>query len=130
MLPRKNRVCSIDFKQKVALSIDKYLLSLKEANIKFNISTDLTIIKRERDSNNVVRNFKASVADQNGQPIFPVSISWGRNCIYHLLLYLFIQEIISYEMTERSAFNLKNAFKKLPKGIDRISHSVYAGNIK
>lgn len=31
---------------------------------------------------------------------------------------------------ERSAFNLKNAFKKLPKGIDRISHSVYAGNIK
>lgn len=52
LLPRKNRVYSIDFKQKVLLSIDKDLLSLSEARLKFNIPTDSTIIKWKRDFTN------------------------------------------------------------------------------
>ena len=52
LLPRKNRVYSIDFKQKVLRSIDKDLLSLREARLKFNIPTDSTIIKWQRDFTN------------------------------------------------------------------------------
>lgn len=49
LLPRKNRVYSIDFKQKVLLSIDKDLLSLREARLKFNIPSDSIIIRWKRD---------------------------------------------------------------------------------
>jgi transposase len=49
LLPRKNRVYSIDFKQKVLLSIDRDSLALREACLKFNIPTDSTIIKWKRD---------------------------------------------------------------------------------
>ncbi|MEZ7507365.1 helix-turn-helix domain-containing protein [Flavobacterium sp. Arc2] len=49
LLPRRNRVYSIDFKQKVLLSIDRDSLSLREARLKFNIPTDSTIIKWKRD---------------------------------------------------------------------------------
>ncbi len=49
LLPRKNQVYSIDFKIKVLRSIDKDLLSLREARLKFNIPTDSTIIKWQRD---------------------------------------------------------------------------------
>lgn len=52
LLPRKNRVYSIDFKQKVLRSIEKDLLSLREARLKFNIPTDSTIIKWQRDFTN------------------------------------------------------------------------------
>jgi transposase len=49
LLPRKKRVYSIDFKQKVLLSIDKDLLSLREARLKFNIPSDSIIIRWKRD---------------------------------------------------------------------------------
>jgi transposase len=49
LLPRKNRVYSIDFKQKVLLSIDKDLLSLRETRLKFNIPSDSIIVKWKRD---------------------------------------------------------------------------------
>jgi len=49
LLPRSNRVYSIDFKQKVLLSIDRDSLSLREARLKFNIPTDSTIIKWKGD---------------------------------------------------------------------------------
>jgi transposase len=52
LLSRKNRVYSIAFKQKVILSIDKDLLSLREARLKFNIPTDSTIIRWQRDFTN------------------------------------------------------------------------------
>ncbi|HEX9152042.1 MAG TPA: transposase [Flavobacterium sp.] len=49
LLPRKNQAYSIDFKQKVLLSIDTDLLSLREARLKFNIPSDSIIIKWKRD---------------------------------------------------------------------------------
>jgi len=49
LFPRKNCIYSIDFKQNVLLSIENDLLSLREACLKFNIPTDSTIIKWQRD---------------------------------------------------------------------------------
>jgi transposase len=49
LFPLKNCIYSIDFKQKVLLSIDNEFLSLIEACLKFNIPTDSTIIKWQRD---------------------------------------------------------------------------------
>jgi len=49
LLPRKSHVYSIDFKQQVLISIDKESLSLREARLKFNIPTDSTIIKWQKD---------------------------------------------------------------------------------
>jgi len=52
LLPRKNHFYSIDFKLNVLRSIDKDLLSLREARLRFNIPTDSTIIKWKRDFTN------------------------------------------------------------------------------
>ena len=49
LFPRKNCIYSIDFKQNVLLSIENDLLSLREACLKFNIPTDSTVIKWQRD---------------------------------------------------------------------------------
>lgn len=49
LLPRKNRVYSIDFKLHVLKSIYKDSLSLKEARLKFNLSSDSIIIRWRRD---------------------------------------------------------------------------------
>jgi transposase len=49
LFPRKNCIYNIDFKQNVLLSIENDLLSLREACLKFNIPTDSTIIKWQRD---------------------------------------------------------------------------------
>jgi transposase len=49
LLPRKNRVYSFDFKQQVLKSIDKNMLSLREARLKFNLSSDSVIIKWKKD---------------------------------------------------------------------------------
>ena len=49
LLPRKNRVYSFDFKQLVLKSIDKDMLSLREARLKFNLSSDSIIIRWKKD---------------------------------------------------------------------------------
>lgn len=52
LLPRKNQAYSIDLKIKILRSIDKNLLSLKEACLKFNIPSGSTIIKWQKDFTN------------------------------------------------------------------------------
>jgi len=52
LLPRKNRVYSIDFKLQVLKSINKDSLSLREARLKFNIPSDSIIIRWRRDFTN------------------------------------------------------------------------------
>jgi transposase len=49
LLPRKNRVYPIDFKQQVLKSIDKDSLSLREARLKFNIPSDSIIVRWQKD---------------------------------------------------------------------------------
>lgn len=49
LLSRGNQSYTVDFKLKVLLTIDKEYLSLSEARLKFNIPTDSTIIKWQRD---------------------------------------------------------------------------------
>lgn len=49
LLPRKSRVYSIDFKHLVLKSIDKDLLSLREARLKFNIPSDSIIIRWQKN---------------------------------------------------------------------------------
>lgn len=55
-------------------------------------------------------------------------MSLERNCIYHQLLTLYHQEIISYELTERPVFEqmvimLKKAFKKISNNTNLTLHS-------
>jgi transposase-like protein len=45
LLPRKNQSYSVNFKLKVIKSIDKDLLSLRDASIKFNIPDTGIIVK-------------------------------------------------------------------------------------
>jgi len=52
LLPRKNQAYSIDLKIKILRSIDKNLLSLREACLKFNIPSGSTIIKWQKDFTN------------------------------------------------------------------------------
>ena len=49
LLSRKNKSYTVDFKLNVLQTIDKEYLSLSEARLKFNIPTDSTIIKWQRD---------------------------------------------------------------------------------
>ena len=52
LLPRQNQIYSVDFKLKVLQSIDKNLLSLKEASLEFNIPSDSVIFKWQKDFTN------------------------------------------------------------------------------
>jgi transposase len=49
LLPRKNQSYSVNFKLKVIKSIDKDLLSLRDASIKFNIPDTGIIVKWKKD---------------------------------------------------------------------------------
>ena len=49
LLPRKNQSYSVSFKMKVIKSIDKDLLSLRDASIKFNIPDTGIIFKWKKD---------------------------------------------------------------------------------
>lgn len=49
LLPRKNQSYSVSFKMKVIKSIDKDLLSLRDASIKFNIPDTGIIVKWKKD---------------------------------------------------------------------------------
>ena len=49
LLPRKNQNYSADFKLKVLKSLDNNYLSLSEACLKFNITSESVIIKWQRD---------------------------------------------------------------------------------
>jgi transposase len=49
LLPRKNQSYSTDFKLKVLKSIDNDYLSLSEACLKFNITSESVIIKWQKD---------------------------------------------------------------------------------
>ena len=48
LLPRKNQSYDIDFKLKVLQTIDKELLSLRQACVMFNIPSDSTLIQWQR----------------------------------------------------------------------------------
>ena len=49
LLPRKNQNYSTDFKLKVLQSIDDDYLSLSEACLKFNVTSESVIIKWQKD---------------------------------------------------------------------------------
>ena len=49
LLPRKNQNYSIDFKQKVLMTIEKEALSLKESCLRFNIPDAAIIVKWKKD---------------------------------------------------------------------------------
>jgi transposase len=49
LLPRKNQNYSVDFKLKVVKAIDKDLLSLRDASIRFNIPDAGIIVKWKKD---------------------------------------------------------------------------------
>ena len=52
LLPRKNQSYSVDFKLKVVKAIDKDLLSLRDASIRFNIPDAGIIVKWKKDFSN------------------------------------------------------------------------------
>ena len=49
LLPRKNKTYSVDFKLKVLKMIDDDYLSLSEACLKFNVTSESVIIKWQKD---------------------------------------------------------------------------------
>lgn len=49
LLPRNNQYYSIDFKENVLRTIEKKFLSLREACVEFNISSESTIIQWQRN---------------------------------------------------------------------------------
>lgn len=48
LLPRRNQIYSVDFKLKVLNAIDKELLSLRQAAVKFDIPSDSILIQWQR----------------------------------------------------------------------------------
>ena len=52
LLPRRNQVYSVDFKQHVLQTIKKKSLSLKQASVVFNIPSHSVIIKWQKDCRN------------------------------------------------------------------------------
>ena len=52
LLPRKNQSYSVNFKLKVVQAIDKDLISLRDASIKFNIPDTGIIVKWKKDFSN------------------------------------------------------------------------------
>ena len=67
LLPRKNQSYSIAFKLKVLKAIDKELLSLRVASVKFNIPDAAVIVKWKRDFANF--GLEGLTSKPRGRPI-------------------------------------------------------------